>query len=120
MAGATRGAGYDSHGQDGSPIPSPPVSLYAPRETDTEGDLTRVRGQMRPTGEMLTTTETGAPETASDSHVPYYEVVGEYSRAAEEALSREEVPPSYRKTVRAYFQALQSGSENDQPQADAQ
>ena len=47
----------------------------------------------------------------SGSEVPYYEVIGEYSRAAEEALAKEEVPPLYRKTVREYFDALQGSEE---------
>jgi hypothetical protein len=57
---------------------------------------------------MLTTTEKGAPTKVTQSRVPYYEVIGEYSKAAEDAMSREEVPPAYRGTVRAYFRALQS------------
>ena len=65
---------------------------------------------MRPGGEMAATTERGAPTTGSDSRVPYYEVITDYSKAAEEALSREEVPPAYRPTVREYFKALESGS----------
>ncbi|HUS80057.1 MAG TPA: hypothetical protein VM283_02240, partial [Armatimonadota bacterium] len=62
----------------------------------------------RPGGEMVTTTTRGAPDTADETRVPYYEVIGDYSHAAEEALSREEVPPAYRETVREYFESLQS------------
>jgi len=34
-------------------------------------------------------------------------VIGEYSKEAEEALSKEEVPSGYRASVRQYFQSLQ-------------
>ncbi len=56
----------------------------------------------------------------SNSRVPYYEVMGEYSRAAEEALSREEVPPAYRSTIRDYFEALQSGGTESEGEATAE
>jgi hypothetical protein len=47
----------------------------------------------------------GAPERSGASR-PYYEVYSSYQRAAEEALSREEVPPAYKKHVRDYFDSL--------------
>ncbi len=59
----------------------------------------------------MTTTEKGAPVRITESRVPYYEVISDYSRSAEEALNREEVPAAYRTTVRAYFSALQSGAQ---------
>ncbi len=94
--------------QDQIPPNAPPSMLFAPRQSDNPGDLARVRAQINPQGPMLTTTEKGAPTKVTQSRVPYYEVIGEYSKAAEDAMSREEVPPAYRGTVRAYFRALQS------------
>ena len=78
--------------------------------------FTRVRAQVRRQGPMAATTEKGAPVSASGSRVPYYEVVEGYSKAAEEALAREEVPPAYRGTVREYFRSLQGGSDEKAPQ----
>ena len=86
---------------------TPGASLYAPRETKTEGSYAKLPGQIKPGGQMLTTTEQGAPEKNGNSQVPYYEVIGEYSKAAEEALSKEDVPAGYRGTVREYFQSLE-------------
>ena len=60
---------------------------------------------------MMTSTEKGAPVKTAQSRVPYYEVIGAYSKTAEEAINKEEVPASYRGTVRAYFHALQSQPE---------
>jgi chemotaxis protein histidine kinase CheA len=118
LAGALRGQCQGGSGlgrggiarQDRIPANAPGAGLYAPRETQTSPSLAHVRGQINPEGNMLATTEQGAPEKLTQSRVPYYEVIGEYSKSAEEALSKEEVPPGYRDSVRNYFQSLQGGS----------
>lgn len=89
------------------------AGLYTPRETKTDGSYTKLPGQFQPGGPMITTREQGAPDQSGNSQVPYYEVIGEYSKAAEEALSKEEVPAGYRGTVREYFQSLQAGTETE-------
>ena len=91
------------------PLNAEAAKLYAPRTTETSGPLQRVRARVGPQGRMMAITEKGAPVKVTESRVPYYEVIADYSKAAEEALSREEVPPTYRTTVRNYFSALQSG-----------
>ncbi|HUU53546.1 MAG TPA: hypothetical protein VMY87_01395 [Armatimonadota bacterium] len=96
--------------QEHIPPNAPASQLFAPRVSDNPGDLERVRAQITPQGEMMTTTERGAPVRVTESRVPYYEVIADYSKTAEEALNREEVPAAYRGTVRAYFDALQSGA----------
>ncbi len=96
--------------QDHIPPNAPTTQLFAPRQSDNPGDLERVRAKISPGGPMITTTEKGAPVKITESRVPYYEVISDYSKTAEEALSKEEVPPAYRGTVRAYFDALQSGA----------
>jgi len=103
--------GPDDGSQQSIPPNADPASLYDPRQTETSGDAQRVRARVRPQGPMLTITEKAPPVMISGSEVPYYEVIGEYSRVAEEALAREEVPPLYRKTVREYFDALQGSEE---------
>jgi len=108
-AGVGSGAGGTGR-QESIPPNAEATRLYAPRTTETEGTLERVPGAVRPQGPMPAITERGAPTPGDRSRVPYYEVLPGYSRAAEEALSREEVPPAYRSTVRDYFNALQSGS----------
>jgi hypothetical protein len=113
------GARIDRGGPTAQPFIPPDAqatSLYAPRTTETSGTTERVRGQVRPGGPMVVTTERGAPTRVDASRVPYYEVITDYSKAAEEALSREDVPPTYRTTVRDYFDALQSGAESRKPE----
>ena len=106
------GTGPDQGSQKAIPRDAEAARLFAPRTTETSGSLEKVEGQVRPQGDMFAITEQGAPLNSSDSRVPYYEVLADYSRAAEEALSREEVPLSYRSTVRDYFRALQSGTDD--------
>ncbi len=48
----------------------------------------------------------GAPDPNATSNVPYYDIYPEYRKAAEKALSREDIPVSERKRVRDYFDAL--------------
>jgi uncharacterized protein YjgD (DUF1641 family) len=101
--------------QKAIPPNAPGTQLFAPRQSENPGDLERVRAQINPQamlaprGPMLATTEKGAPPLGGPSRVPYYEVISDYSKTAEEALAKEEVPPAYRGTVRDYFRALQSG-----------
>ncbi len=112
QCGATgAGVGPDDGSQTSIPANAPAAKLYAPRSTETSGTLQRVPAQMNPSGGPVTgTTTQGAPDVGSRSTVPYYEVMPEYSRVAEEALTKEEIPPAYRRTVREYFDALQSGA----------
>ena len=109
-SGAGLGIGPDRGTQKAIPPNSPAAALYAPRSTETSGSLAPVRAQVRLQGPMLATTVKGAPSKLTESRVPYYQVISDYSKAAEEALSREDVPSSYRSTVQAYFDALQPGS----------
>lgn len=49
---------------------------------------------------------TGAPDAAAPAAVPYTDVVSNYKKAAETAISKEKVPPAYRKRVKDYFGSL--------------
>ena len=106
-AGAGMGIGPDDGSQQQIPADAKAAGLYDPRATATDGDAERVRAFVRPDGQMLSVMEKSAPVVISGSKVPYYEVIGEYSKTAEEALEKENVPPTYRGTVRDYFDALQ-------------
>ncbi|MGC9317524.1 MAG: hypothetical protein ACP5KN_05745 [Armatimonadota bacterium] len=104
------GIGPDDGSRQSIPPGTPGASLYTPRETDVDASPEAVRSRVRPGGEAYASPVPvrGAPDEVAPSRVPYYEVIGDYSRAAEDALEREEVPPAYRATVRQYFQSLQS------------
>ena len=50
---------------------------------------------------------TGAPDAAAPAAVPYTDVLPNYKKAAESSLSKERVPPAYRKRVKEYFGSLE-------------
>ena len=103
------GIGPDSGSQQQVPPNAEGSALYAPRETPVDATPEHVRSAVREGGESYASPTRGAPDRVDESRVPYYEVIGDYSRAAEDALEREEVPPAYRGTVRQYFESLESG-----------
>jgi hypothetical protein len=75
----------------GSPTPSKKID-------------TMVKGQ-KGKGPELVTPFRGAPDR-SDSKAPYYAVTPSALRQAEDALTREEVPAAYRRSVKQYFEGI--------------
>lgn len=58
--------------------------------------------------ENLLSSDAGAPSARNgEAAVPYASVLPRYSKAAEDAISHERVPPAYRQLVRDYFEVLQ-------------
>jgi hypothetical protein len=81
--------------------------LYAPRGKTPD---TRLRGRQNERGKETVSFFRGAPEGAAAS-VPYYEVYNAYAPAAEKALSREDIPQTYKKQVKDYFDSLNPGGQ---------
>jgi hypothetical protein len=84
------------------------VNRQAPSRIPTQHYNTRIPGQQGDQGESYSIEIMGAPDKAGNARVPYYEVYPDYRRAAEDALSREDVPGPYRDRVKTYFDSLQS------------
>ncbi|MBW3624731.1 MAG: hypothetical protein KY468_15105 [Armatimonadetes bacterium] len=80
--------------------------LYDPRRTAVKTRDVKSPGRIGEKGAAYSTDVVGAPDKVSPSSVPYYEADSAYRKEAEKALSREEVPPAYRKPVRDYFDSL--------------
>jgi hypothetical protein len=80
-------------------------SIYAPEFIDVTTQDTQVRGQMNEEGKTYTTIIRSAPEK-QEATAPYYEVYEDYEAAAEEALTREDIPRGYKTYVRDYFDSL--------------
>lgn len=76
--------------------------LYAP---DGKTPDTRVKGRRGDKGKETVSYFRGAPDQATAS-VPYYDVYGSYAPAAESALNREDIPTTYKKQVKDYFDSL--------------
>ena len=68
-------------------------------------NATKLTGKRGENGKETTSFFRGAPDKANSS-VPYYEVYGRYAPAAESALSRDDIPQSYKKQVKSYFDSL--------------
>ena len=79
--------------------------LYAPRGKTPD---TRLKGRRGDRGKETVSFFRGAPEGAAAS-VPYYDVYKSYAPAAEKALSREDIPLTYKKQVKDYFDSLNPG-----------
>ena len=79
--------------------------VWSDRLPATEKKSTRIKGKMGNDGEserLQTKTEAkgGAAKT------PYYDVYESYRRDAEDAISREDVPPAYQAPVKEYFDSI--------------
>lgn len=74
---------------------------------DVKG-ITRVTSQLGKSGMIFPAGETkGAPDETAPTSVPYTKVYPSYSKAAENALEKEQVPPAYRQRVKKYFSSLE-------------
>jgi hypothetical protein len=72
-----------------------------------KGYVTKSSTKVGSEGMVFSAGETkGAPDTPGTSSVPYYKVYGSYKKSAEKAMSKEDVPPAYRKQVKNYFDSL--------------
>lgn len=67
-------------------------------------DPQKAPGQHRP-GEAFSIPFMGAPEEAEGA-APFYEVFGDYEKAAEKELHREEIPAAFRKQIKDYFESI--------------
>lgn len=126
-AEACRSGGYnqygstDSESRDGKGIGNPSdaprvhganrldkewARLYDPRRTEVKTKSVKAPSQIGEKGAVTRLEVEGAPDPNANSNVPYYDIYPEYRKAAEKALSREDIPVSERKRVRDYFDAL--------------
>jgi len=67
---------------------------------------TRITGQVGDKGEAYSIQILGEPDKPGKAQVPYYKVYSDYSKIAENALDREEVPAQHRARVKDYFESL--------------
>jgi len=86
---------------------NPKREVKGPVPKSKEGYVTKSSAKVGKEGTIFSAGEfSGAPDAPGASSVPYYEVYTNYKKAAEKALSKEEVPPAYRKPVTDYFESL--------------
>ncbi len=118
--GAAGGGGGGGGGGSGGPPPDPVAPMGAddspgklfdtpPERPDVTLEDQTVKG--RPTGDALVEKEkrvyTGEKGGTAGGAAPTYEnVYGEYRRAAEDAMNREQIPPLLRDYVKRYFDRI--------------
>jgi membrane protein implicated in regulation of membrane protease activity len=100
VGGNTQGNPQSGHNEDSGTDDS----VYAPRRINSQGQqvvLDDTKGETAPN-------PSGQKNIAPDgqSSVAYQQVYGEYSKAADDAISNNEVPPDKRDYVRDYFSSL--------------
>ena len=82
--------------------------VWSDRLPKTQKKMDRITGKMGDSGEveqLPTRTEAeGGPV-----RTPYYDVYESYKKDAEDAVSKEVVPPAYKQTVKEYFDSLKPG-----------
>lgn len=77
-------------------------------ELKPSDNVVKAPSQVGESGMVFSAGETtGAPDSNTGASVPYTEVVSDYKKAAESALSKEKVPPAYRNRVKDYFSSLE-------------
>ena len=86
------------------------VNREAATRIPTQHYDTQIPGQTGNKGESYSIQVLGAPDKSGKSQVPYYRVYSDYSKAAEHALDREEVPGPYKDRVKTYFESLKPES----------
>ena len=86
------------------------VNRGSPTRISTRHYNTRIPGQQGEQGESYSIQVLGEPDRPGKAKVPYYQVYSNYSKAAEHALDREEVPSPYRQRVKNYFESLKPES----------
>jgi hypothetical protein len=72
---------------------------------NTQKKLSRIKGKYGDNGEteqLATRTEA----KGGSASTPYYEVYESYKKDAEDAVSKENVPPAYKQPVKDYFESL--------------
>ncbi|NIM06892.1 MAG: hypothetical protein GTO55_10100 [Armatimonadetes bacterium] len=87
------------------------VNRGEPARIPTQHYPTRIPGQTGEKGISHSIQILGQPDQPGEAQVPYYEVYSDYSKVAENALEREEVPASHRERVKTYFESLKPDSE---------
>jgi len=125
-AGRSRGPG--STNQEASPTPaegaqqnpyqegdSPPDTgpkaeyerLYAPRRTETLQHDEKATASPQQGGHYVSGQGPRDAPTLDGSKVPYYEVLGDYEAAADDAITKGTIPLTERARVKCYFDELQ-------------
>ncbi len=79
--------------------------VWSDRLPETQKKSTRIKGKMGNDGESERL-QTKTEAKGGGAKTPYYDVYESYRRDAEDAISREDVPPAYQAPVKEYFDSI--------------
>ncbi len=79
--------------------------VWSDRLPKTRQKIDRVKGKWGGSGEMEQLPTKGEAK-GGQARTPYYDVYESYKRDAEDAVSRESVPPAYKQPVKDYFESI--------------
>ena len=110
------GSQQDPYEEGQSPPDTGPRSeyekLYAPRRTETLQHDERAMASPSSSGRYSAVEGPRGAPSLDDSKVPYYEVLGEYQAAADDAITKGSIPLTERARVKSYFEELQEPAGN--------
>lgn len=75
------------------------------KKIDSEGKMTELEGQLSSKGKVITT-EIATELEKGVSNIPYEELYIKYKSAANDVISTQNIPLTYRNQVKAYFDAI--------------
>ena len=81
------------------------ADVWSDRLPKTRKGLDKITGKMGANGEMEQL-QTQTEAKGGKASAPYYNVYESYKKDAEDAVSREAVPPAYKQPVKDYFESL--------------
>lgn len=81
--------------------------LYAPRRTETLQHDEKATARPQKGGHYVSGQGPRDAPSLDDSRVPYYEVLGDYEAAADDAITKGTIPLTERARVKSYFDELQ-------------
>ena len=103
--GSTSGGGVSSQKGPRSGDKRRWEDVWSDRLPPTQKKLTRINGKMGNSGQMeripIRSDAKGGPVKT-----PYYDVYESYRKDAEDAVSRDAVPPAYKQPVKSYFDSI--------------
>jgi len=107
-SGNSGNVGGNGPGQDFTDGRERGDTVYQPyRPAAQNGEQSQVGGQQGQQGSEQVRPGQFGPGAANGSQVPYEDVYGDYSNAANEALDRSAIPPHLKGYVRDYFSELE-------------
>jgi hypothetical protein len=95
------GQGYSPFGHVNNPRPEKRAGRVDANRPDT-----KIKGQRGKSSGDPTITYRGDPERGVKSDIPYYQVYTQQRSMSENPVNRENIPASYRKQVKDYFESI--------------